>query len=352
MRVYVTPDYRKDNPYQDSLMKPLTEYGVDFSFTKGYKRFFPIFRGVNSTFKNADIVHIHWMDPFYKGKNFFTKFFYGIKVVFDLLLVRASGRRLVWTLHNYGLHDDQFAKLTNSLMRIWAKIFHLILIMNRCDQELVCRLYSIPESKIGVVPHGTYDGCYGTLISSNEAREKLKISSIGNIFLFLGMIKPYKGLDDLLKAWQKHVESNSADSLIIAGKIMDVSYEQELTQLISATKNVLFHNKFIKDDEIHLYYSAADVVVLPFKKITNSGSLLLALTYDCPVIAPNFPVVEEILGAKSKTMYDKSDSEGLHKALGAFNSKSYDSENESKEFHDKYNWQVISKSLLNYYKSL
>lgn len=101
----------------------------------------------------------------------------------------------------------------------------------------------------------------------------------------MGMIKPYKNCDALIK------EFNAAKLkdyvLVIAGKPDTPKYKRELEELAKNNEHIHLRLEFIPDNQLHLYMSAADCVILPYKSILNSGALLLALSFNKPVIAPH-----------------------------------------------------------------
>jgi glycosyltransferase involved in cell wall biosynthesis len=94
------------------------------------------------------------------------------------------------------------------------------------------------------------------------------------------MIRPYKGIENLLQVWQANQTSFQNHTLLIAGKPLDTAYEQKIAALITKSSNTILQANFIPSDLMHLYFSAADVVVLPFTQILTSGSLILPMSYN------------------------------------------------------------------------
>jgi beta-1,4-mannosyltransferase len=101
--------------------------------------------------------------------------------------------------------------------------------------------------------------------------------------------------------------------LVVAGECLDEG-TRELLVREAERGSVMFIDKFIHDDEVAKYFSACDVVCLPFTRVTGSGSALLALTYGRPIVAPRLGALMD-LSDNLGYFYDPSDPEGLRAAL-------------------------------------
>jgi beta-1,4-mannosyltransferase len=132
--------------------------------------------------------------------------------------------------------------------------------------------------------------------------------------LSLGLLRPYKGIEQLLKFWRAHPVISAHNTLLIAGKASP-SYIAKLQELIADLPTVVLMPEFVADERIHLFFSAASFAVLPYQNILNSGSLLLAMSYGVPVIAPRLGNIPESLGTAAQLLYDAEDETGLLKAL-------------------------------------
>ncbi len=314
LRVLIMPDYRIDNPYQILLAKSLESQGVEVLFPFGYRRVFPIFRAIKSL-KKIDIFHLHWINPYFKGDNIIIKLIYAIKFLIDIILTKWIGVKIVWTIHNYISHDSQFPILEQWLQQILFNLADKIIVHHSLAIKDISQNYKFAKSKAEIIPHGHYREIYAGAISPGEAKKALGIPTSGTVYLNLGMLRPYKGLEHLLKVWKANQQLLKESTLLIAGKAIDESYLQKLTQLASDTKGVILYADFVEDSKIHLFFSAADVVVLPFEKILTSGSLILAMSYNKPIIAPRTGGISETLGTADWLLYDDQDSQGLFQSL-------------------------------------
>jgi glycosyltransferase involved in cell wall biosynthesis len=169
----------------------------------------------------------------------------------------------------------------------------------------VARTYGVAAERICVVPHGHYRGVYGSPVPRGPARTALGLGDVpGRLFLHLGLLRPYKGVDDLLDAWAAHAARHPSDRLLVAGKPLDAAYGRRLAERAAAAPHVDLRLGFVPDDDIPAFYGAADVVVLPFRNITTSGSLLLAMSYARPVVAPSAPGLCYVLDGADDLLYD------------------------------------------------
>ena len=174
-------------------------------------------------------------------------------------------------------------------------------------QEAIKQFRCSPE-KIHVIPHGNYHDAYAAAPATSIARKQLGLPETKRLVLFLGMIRPYKGLPALLDAWQSI--SPTEGQLLIAGEASG-PYQQQIEQQIANMSGVVWHNRRISAEEIPAYLAAADVVALPFARIQTSGSVMLAMTFGKPVIAPRLGDLPEMLAGADDLTYPPGDNHAL-----------------------------------------
>ena len=347
------PDYRQDNPYQQLLTNSLKAEGVEVEFPQGYRRVFPLFRAITTQSQPVDILHLHWLNPYLKGKSWLIKFIYCTKFLLDLLLVRRQGCKIVWTIHNYLPHEAKFLSLELWVRRLTAKFVDKIIIHQSSSLEELATLYQFNSTKATIVAHGNYREVYQPSIPKLEARQKLDLPLTGLIYLNFGMLRPYKGVDQLLEVWENHQDLFQEDTLVIAGKATEDSYGETIKAQADRAKGVILRDSFIEDHLIHLYFSAADFVVCPFRKILTSGSIILAMSFGKPIIAPRFNSIAETLGKADTLLYDPEKENGLADAIAQ--SKQADQTALSKiveEECDRIDWSNIGKQTYQLYQTL
>jgi glycosyltransferase involved in cell wall biosynthesis len=120
------------------------------------------------------------------------------------------------------------------------------------------------------------------------------------VLLYLGLIKPYKGILELMEAFNK-IENNEDMLLLIAGKSMDEDYFIEINNKLQT--NISIREGFISDEDLQIYFNATDLVVLPFEKIENSGSVILAMGFGKAIVAPSKGVLAKRLHSQLELLY-------------------------------------------------
>jgi beta-1,4-mannosyltransferase len=111
-------------------------------------------------------------------------------------------------------------------------------------------------------------------------------------FAFCGRIRRYKGVDRLVAAFADLADPTA--SLHVVGRTEDATLAAELQHAVAADPRIVVLDDFVPDDVLAAEIRASEVVVLPFVEMTNSSSLLLALSLDRPVLVPTLPVTEEL----------------------------------------------------------
>ncbi len=162
--------------------------------------------------------------------------------------------------------------------------------------ELIERLH-VSQSKIRVISHGNYIDFVGSRLTQQESREKLAFVGKGPFILFFGQIKEVKGLDILINALADVSINFPAIKLVIAGKVWkdDFSHYQALIEKYKLDNQVISHIRYIPDELVSYYYHASDLVVLPYRKIYQSGVLLMAMSFGCPVFVSNLQGMTEMI---------------------------------------------------------
>ena len=142
--------------------------------------------------------------------------------------------------------------------------------------------------------HPIYD-TFPHKIDKQEARKKLKLKS-DNIILFFGIIREYKGFDILLKAIAELKEKKTDFHLLAAGECYgnDEQYTKLITNL-GISDYITWHNRYIQDKDVAMYFSAADVIALPYRLASQSGITQIAYYYDLPVIVTRVGGLPEIV---------------------------------------------------------
>lgn len=305
--------YFQGNPYQELLADVLQEQGCEVCLANGHQHEFPLYQTAGN--HGAQLLHLHWMHSYCEGMNVIERSKNALRYVLDLALLRLRGVPLVWTVHNVLSHETPYPAIELWVRRRIAHMAHALIVHDTHTKALVAETYRIAPERVHVVPHGNYRGFYGDPVPIQQARAALGLPSEGRLFLHLGMLRPYKGTIDLLEIWPEYHRMHPEDHLLIVGEPYDKVYAHSVQQHCEQTPGAFFHSGYVPDEKIACYYSAADVVVLPFRRITSSGSLVLAMSYSKPVIAPRMGGLPETLMSATDLLYDEPSQEALLQAL-------------------------------------
>jgi glycosyltransferase involved in cell wall biosynthesis len=315
LRVLMMPDYREGNPYQQLLADSLAEHGVEVIFPQGYRRVLPLLRGLLSQNPPVQVLHLHWLEAYLKGNHGLTRQLYFLKFLVDIYTLRLAGFKVVWTIHNQLDHDASYPKLELWLRRRLSGVANACILHSQAASAIITPLYKLNPAKTAVIPHGHYRQVYGQPVEPQVARLQLGLPLTDRIYLHLGMLRPYKGLEQLLQVWRNLQTTLGSSILVIAGQVLESSYQLSLEAEVAGLANVVFMPKFVANDQVSLFLSAADVVVLPYRRILTSGSVILAMSFAKPVIAPRIGSIAEVLDEADALLYEPNDPQGLENSL-------------------------------------
>ena len=342
LRVLMMPDYRADNPYQRLLAEGLERCDVEVHFPAGYRRGLPLWRAWRAV-PGASVLHLHWINPYLRGNNALTQAAYCLRLLVDIALLRLSGVGVVWTIHNRISHEAQWPRLERWVQRRLARQANEVIIHARANVAELTQDLRLRPDRINVIPHGHYRRAYSPAVDRTVARESLGLPSTGKVYLYFGMLRPYKGIEKLIAEWQSTARP-AGDTLVIAGKPLDGKYLKRIVEAASPSPGIRILSGFVPTDQVHLYFSAADVVVLPFTTILTSGSLLLAMTYGKPVIAPRFGAIAEMIGEADDLLYDPEDPKGLQTALERSGNQPLGSlAAKTEKMCDRLDWELLAE---------
>jgi len=222
--------------------------------------------------------------------NYWMTFFAPMNVFFSKFLNKKCIKIAI--IHNLIPHEKRFFdKVFN---RMFVKSYDGFIVLSESVKKDLLAID--PAAKHCLLKHPSYNK-FGDKIAREEVAAALGLDPTKKILLFFGLIRNYKGLDLLLQAFSN---LNNEFSLVIAGEV----YGEEITytNLIakSKNKNIHFVNQFIDEQDVKLYFSVADLCVLPYKSATQSGIQALANSFCLPVLISNVGgLAEDIVDEKN-----------------------------------------------------
>jgi D-inositol-3-phosphate glycosyltransferase len=208
-----------------------------------------------------------------------------------MLFYKSWAKKIVFTAHNVNAakRDSNDTLLNRVTLRIQYRLAdHIFVHTERMKQELI-EEFGTRSSKVTVIPFGINNSVPNTCLTPCEAKQRLGIRDGEKSILFFGRITPYKGLEYLIATFRQLLAQDEDYRLIIAGRVDKceeywTAIKEEICRDLPSER-VLIKDQFIPDDETEVYFKAADVLVLPYKHIYQSGVLFLGQNFGLPVIA-------------------------------------------------------------------
>lgn len=277
---------KKFNPYNTLMSNSLD--------SKGWKSVDP--SSIEALFGRANIVHLHWPQAVVSGP-------WGIAIrrttilLATLLVQKIKGAKIVWTAHNLRSHNSLRPRLERLWMALVTRLLDGVVYLSAYSKSEALDLFPhLAKRPSRVVPHGTYGEAYPYFLDQSQARAIWDIPSKSNVIGFVGEIKPYKGLDQLLNAFFD--VSPGKVYLLIAGNFPKDGYGNRLKRNIDNALNmglpIQVYDGRLDELQLSSAISACDVVALPYLKGENSGLAVLAAERDRALLLPKDSRYDEI----------------------------------------------------------
>jgi beta-1,4-mannosyltransferase len=265
MRVLMSPGSEISNPFISLLIRNLDPNVVVTKFT-----WREAFLG------RYDVLHVHWPDALLKAPTPMRRLLKYLQFRALLRLNRLRGVRQVWTVHNLTPHEDGGGLRTKAL-EAWERSCtdHVFLSQAAADMGT--------STKATVIKHGDYSDV-------REAHKEREVPSVAGELLLFGLLRPYKGIETLIDA----VRGQSALHLRILGRAEPSSYAEALLQHAGQPDAVELSFGRVDDADLVEAITRAEVVVLPYQKIYNSGAALMALSLGRPIIVTDSGTMREL----------------------------------------------------------
>ena len=306
IRVASMPEATPDDIYYRLFYGALRRHGIILVPDARYDpRWFEENRG------RIDWVHFHWVQSYYMSWNLPRTFWATARFLRFLVRLRRLGYRIAWTCHNLFPHESR-SRVADYVVRMaMARMSDIVVVHSRRMTAEMGRWF-LRKKNVYAVPLGHFIGCYPNGTSRETARRRLGLPERSFVYLFFGIVRPYKGVEELIDAFRAVPNEDSV--LIVAGKPMSREYKEALTKRAEGDGRVRLALGHIADEDLQLYFNAADLTVLPFRKISTSASLLLALSFGSAVVIPDAPSILEYVNPRVAYVIKRD--EGLAAALG------------------------------------
>jgi D-inositol-3-phosphate glycosyltransferase len=278
---------------------------------------------------------------------------------------RLLRKKIVLTVHNVnaGRRDSKDTFLNRLTLRIQYRLAHHIFVHTQRMKLELSEEFGVPGDRVTVIPFGINNAVPNTRLSPSEAKQRLGIRNDKKTILFFGRITPYKGLECLINAFQQLVRSDDYQ-LIVAGRPENDSQRywnaiQESIQEDVRLGRMLVRAEHIPDDQTELYFKAADVLVLPYRHIYQSGVLFLGYSFGLPILAADVgDLKDEIVEGKTGLIFRPGDPVDLARAIEQYFASDLflDLKNRRPEISDyakeRHSWDEVGQMTVSIYTKL
>ena len=300
------------------------------------------------------IFHVLWNNKFH----FFDR-------TILMLYYKLLGKRVVFTAHNVnaGERDANDSLLNRMSLKTQYNLSDHIFVHTAGMREQLTAQFGIAEAKVSVVPFGINNTVPNTELSRAQAKERLGVNATDKTLLFFGNIAPYKGLEYLVDAFVDLAIRDTSYRLIIVGK--PKGREEYWSSIKKKIEQTGVHDRtiqvidYIPDEATELYFKAADVAVLPYTRVFQSGVLFLSYSFGLPVIVADVASLkEEIVEGKTGFIFKPSDSTDLAGKIGKYFESNLFRDLDThriaiKEYaNQRYSWDKVARITASVYATL
>ncbi|WP_042691084.1 glycosyltransferase family 4 protein [Thermococcus nautili] len=298
MKVIASPAYsnRLLNPYNYLLYSHVSKFGVeveDFSVSR-------------ILLSRWNVWHLHWPEGYLNNPSLLKASLFTEGLLALLRLSRKRGIKIVWTVHNLRSHERYHELLENRFWKHFTSLVDGYIVLSETGRRELLKHYPHLENVPGfVIPHGHYRGVYPNEISREDSRRLLGLPSDAVVISFIGQIRAYKNVPRLMDVFMELSDNNVY--LVIAGKPRNSEIRSVIEHKARLCQRIRPYLGFIPPEKIQIFLNSADLVVLPYSEIFHSGTALLALSFNRPVLVPNRGAMYELqraVGRKWVMVYE------------------------------------------------
>jgi beta-1,4-mannosyltransferase len=335
MRVLAWPIQSPSNPYTSLLYSQISRDVCVDEYS------------IKRILEQYSVWHVHWPEALLNIRNPAHAALKVAGFFAALGILQSRGAKLIWTVHNCHSHE----KLHPSLeARFWRRFIPRVDgVVSLSSTGLSHALEAFPnlrDKPSSVIPHGHYRCEYPLRIDS--AREMLGFSPEAKVVLFFGAVRAYKNVEGLVRAF-RGVTTNSA-VLQIVGQPNSTELARSISKEASSDGRVHVRFDFLESEILSAYLSSADLIVLPYREILNSGSALLAISLNRPILVPDLGAMSELkvdFGEDwVRTFTGELDARTLENAL----EWALESRPRLCAMPEKYEWRSIGDETLRFYR--
>jgi D-inositol-3-phosphate glycosyltransferase len=272
-----------------------------------------------------------------------------------MLYYKLLGKKIVFTAHNVNAaeRDTNDSWLNRATLKFQYRLCdHIFVHTEKMKGELVSG-FDVSANRVSVIPFGINNTAPNSDVTILEARKRLGLNGRDKTLLFFGNIAPYKGLEFLVEAFETIAKPDKDLRLVIAGRPKgEEDYWRGLLEKInrSAVRDkMILKIEYVPDAEMEIYFKAADVLVLPYTHVFQSGVLFLGYSFGLPALAADVgSLKEEIIEGSTGFVFPAGNPAELARTIqNYFEGNLYRQLNfrrkEIRDFaNDRYSWSKVA----------
>ena len=292
LRVLAWPAFQNatGNPYNRLLYEPMAGLGV------AVDEFSPRRAALSVVRRPYDCWHLHWPDDLLSLTPRRAAAWRVAGLLGLMTAARLRGTRMVWTAHDLGPHESPHPQLERWFWRHFIpRVDGVISLSEEGLRAARRRFPALRARPCFAIPHGHYRDAYPPAPSRQEARRDLGLPTGVPVVLYVGRIRPYKNVEQLVHVFrQTTFQAEEPAHLVVAGNPTSDALRHRIEAAAAGAERVHLALRFIPEERLPIYLAAADLVALPYRDILHSGSALLALSFDRPVLVPGRGAMSEL----------------------------------------------------------
>jgi len=275
------------NPYLQLLQEALGEAGVRYAGGIGF-----LWWG------RYRLIHVHWPEAMARHRHGAAAGLKALLLLGALVFARLRGRGVVWTVHNLQTHEGAARPLLEAAA--WdvfqRMVTGVILLTPGAGAEFDRRYPQLADRPRAVIPHGHYRSIVGGPPGEADADPRDGPAPDDPVMIFFGLVRPYKGVRELIEAFNQAAIPRAR--LVIAGQVQGgpgmPHFPRDIENLAAGNPSIVAQLRQLSNAELTHQLAASNLVVLPFLRVLNSGSVLFALSCNRPVCAPRLGALPEL----------------------------------------------------------
>ncbi len=327
------------NPYQRLLAEALARRGAEVRTENRLS----LRRALRPAGRDG-VVHLHWIEFLIRSTDAGPAagplaLARSAHLILVLIIARARGVRIVWTVHNLRPHEPRRPRLDRTVARLVARLADTVLVHSRhCATQVAERL----GRSVDVAPHGNYIGFYPAPRRDRlETRHAHGIPDDAHLLLLFGLIRPYKMIPAAIAEFRRL--PGDRFRLLVAGRPLNEQVQREVELAAAGDERIVLRLERIADAEVAELHLAADLAVLAYRDVFSSGALMLALSHGLPVLAAAGSTATELGAPPAVQAFSNG---GLGAAMAASRPGEGLARQRALETAQRYGWDAMAAKVL------